>query len=113
MSELRKKLSPTTARYGGAVLAVTVATVLRLLFNPILGFRLPFLAYVITIILVACYAGFGPALLSIALSAVLGTYLFITPTNSLFVADSSGVLQLVSFSVLSLVVSAFIKVIQD
>src|SRR5262249_677577 len=102
MSELRKKLSPTTARYGGAVLAVILATVLRLLFNPILGSRLPFLAYVITIILVACYGGFGPALLSIALSVLFGTYLFLKPLNSFFVSDSSGVLQLVSFCVLSL-----------
>ena len=100
-------------RYGGAVLAVAFATAVRLLLNNALGSRLPFTTYFVTVILVACFAGLGPALITIALSAVLGVYLFIPPINSLGVPDRSGLLQVTAFSVLTVSLSILIKIIQD
>jgi PAS domain S-box-containing protein len=100
-------------RYGSAVLAVGLATALRLLLSQALGSRLPFTTYFVAVILVASFAGLGPALLSIALGAALGAYLFVAPTNSFGIADTTGTLQVAVFCVLTLSVSILIKVIQD
>src|SRR5258708_7309140 len=100
-------------RYGGAVLVVALATALRLLLNPTLGTRLPLTTYFVAVILVASFAGLGPALLSIALSASIGKYLFIPQIDSLVFADRSGKLQLGAFCVLTVSLSILIKVIQD
>ena len=99
-------------RYGTALVGVAVATILRLLLNPVLGERLPFTSYFIITILIAIYAGLGPALMSAALSAMLGTFLFLPPLHSLAIAGSS-VLQLVAFCMLTTGLSVLIKVIQD
>lgn len=107
------RLSPLTSRYGGAVLAVVLATVLRLLLNNALGTRLPLTTYFVAVILVASFAGLGPALLSIALSAAIGKYLFIPDTYSFVFADRSSVFQLSAFLVLTISLSILIKVIQD
>ncbi|MEK6289213.1 MAG: PAS domain S-box protein [Acidobacteriota bacterium] len=106
-------LSPGLLRYGGAVLAVGLATALRLLLDSALGPSIPFAAYFLAAIVVAAYGGLGPGLLSVGLGALLGDYLFIPPRNSLEVADASGILQLSSYCVLSASVCLFIKVIQD
>lgn len=100
-------------RYGGAVVAVALATALRLLLNSTLGTRLPLTTYFVAVILVASFAGLGPALLSIALSAAIGKYLFVAQVNSFVFADRSGLLQVGAFSVLTISLSILIKVIQD
>ena len=100
-------------RYGGAVVAVALATALRLLLSSALGSRLPFTIYFVVVMLVACFAGLGPALLSIALGAALGAYLFVAPTNAFGIADTSGTLQVAVFCGLTLSLSILIKVIQD
>jgi PAS domain S-box-containing protein len=92
--------------------AVALATVLRLMLDPALESRLPFTTYFIAVILVASYFGFGPALLTVALGAMLGDYLFIAPRHSLAISDASSVLQLVAFCVLSAGVSVLIRYIQ-
>ncbi|HLF85098.1 MAG TPA: DUF4118 domain-containing protein, partial [Blastocatellia bacterium] len=113
MSNLRFKLSNNTVRYGGAVIGVALATALRLLLDSALGPRLPLTTYFIAVILVAIYGGLGPALLSAALGALLGNYLFIPPRNSLAISGPSGLLQLGAFCVLTTGLSILIKVIQD
>lgn len=100
-------------RYGGAVAAVALATAARLLLNSALGTRLPFTTYFVAVMLVACFAGLGPALLSIALGAVLGAYLFVAPTSAFGIADTSGILQVSVFCGLTVSLSILIKVIQD
>ena len=66
------KASSWILRYGAALIAVALATALRLLIDPVLGSRLPFTTYFVAAILVAVYRGLGPALLTVALGAVLG-----------------------------------------
>jgi PAS domain S-box-containing protein len=92
--------------------AVTLATVLRLMLDSTLGSRLPLMTYLVAVIVVASYFGLGPALLTVALGAMLGDYLFIAPRNSLALSDASAVLQLVAFCGLSAGVSLLISYIQ-
>ena len=47
---------------------VTLATVIRVAFDPLLGFRFPLLAFFAAITLTAWFAGFGPTLLALVLS---------------------------------------------
>ena len=112
-SNKRIKISSDVLRYGSAIMAVALATALRLLLNGALGTHLPFTTYFVVVILVACFAGLGPALLSIALGAALGTYLFVAPTSAFGIADTSGILQVAVFCGLTLSLSILIKVIQD
>src|SRR5213594_3877595 len=82
-SKTRLNASPQIERYGAAVVSVALATAIRLPFNGVLGTRLPFTTYFIAVILVAIYRGLAPALVTIALGAVLGTYLFAPPVLQL------------------------------
>jgi PAS domain S-box-containing protein len=101
-SKTRFKGSPRIVSYGAAVVSVVLATAIRLPLSNALGTRLPFTTYFIAVILVAIYGGLGPALVTVALGAVLGTYLFVPP-----------VLQVTAFCILTTGLSVLIKVIQD
>src|SRR5688500_19912419 len=105
------KASSWILRYGAALIAVALATALRLLLNPVLGSRLPFTTYFVAAILVAVYRGLGPALLTVALGAALGTYLFFP--DGLALSDLSNSLQIAAFCVLTAGLSIVIKSIQD
>ncbi len=73
-------------RYGAAVAATIAATLVRLALAPLVGAAAPFALYFVAILLVVWYGGFRPAVLSILLSAVAGTYFFVSPaTTSPFV----------------------------
>lgn len=101
-------------RYGGAVAAVLLATAVRLLLSNTLGTRLPLTTYFVAVMLVASFAGLGPALISIALSAIIGKYLFIPQLNSLEFTDwNSGGLQVSAFCLLTISLAFLIKFIQD
>jgi PAS domain S-box-containing protein len=112
-SKPRLSVPPRIVRYGAAVSGVALATVIRLLLNPMLGARLPFTTYFITTVLAAIYAGLGPALLTVVLGTVLGAYLFVPPTNTFGILGTSGWLQILPYCVFSAALSILIKVIQD
>jgi two-component system, cell cycle sensor histidine kinase and response regulator CckA len=88
-SDAERKAATTMAhllRFGAAVTATIVATLLRLVLAPLVGAAAPFATYFVAILLVAWYGGFRPAVLSILLSALAGTYFFVSPaTTSPFV----------------------------
>lgn len=71
------------ARYAGAVLAAILAIALRLSLNPWLGDRVPFLTLLLGVLIVAGYAGRGPALLTTAVGALGAAYLLLPPQHSL------------------------------
>ena len=54
--------------YVVSVVAVALAMAARVALDPLLGGRFPFLAFLVAIIFVAWYGGFGPALLAVCLS---------------------------------------------
>ena len=96
-------------RYGGALIAVALATVIRLLLNPMLGSSLPFTTYFVAAVLVAVLSGLGPALMTVAFGAVLGPYLFIPPEQRLRIDGTADIFQIVAFCVLAAGLSIVIK----
>jgi PAS domain S-box-containing protein len=68
-------------RYGSALIAVIVATLLRYALSRFLGANLPFLLFYPAVWLVAWMAGLGPGAFTVALSAVSAEYLLFGHTN--------------------------------
>ncbi len=74
-------------RYGSVLVAVILATLLRMWLDPALGDQVPFTAYFAAIMFVAWYAGLGPSLVAIVLSVLVGSYFFAAPRGSLAIYD--------------------------
>jgi PAS domain S-box-containing protein len=74
-------------RYGTALVATLLATLLRKLLDPILENTAPFSIYYAAVMFTAWYGGLGPALLALVSGAVLADYLFIEPRVSLFASN--------------------------
>ena len=110
-STTRLKGSPANLRYGVALIGVALATAIRLLLSSILVARLPFTAYLLTSILVAIYCGLGPALMAVALGAVVGTVLFVIPNAA--TTQSSVQFLVAGYAVLAAGLVVLIKIIQD
>lgn len=64
-------------RYGVALLAVIVATLLRWLLDPFVADRAIFLTFFLAIFASAVYGGWGPGVLSVVLSGVVVTLIFL------------------------------------
>jgi PAS domain S-box-containing protein len=86
-------------RYGGAVFAIAVATWARLLLDPLLGDRLPF----ITLMFAAWYGGVGPALLSLLLGALSAAYFILEPRDTFAVQQVEYQAGLVLFVIVGFV----------
>src|SRR5215207_3566810 len=96
------------ARYALAVAAAAAATLLMFALYESAGFQrgsVPFIFYFVAVIVVALYAGRGPVLLTIALSALAANFFFLGPPNTLAL-DFSDVLQTSVFVAVSLFISA-------
>ena len=79
-------------RYGCAVLAVVLATAVRLGFDPLLRNHAPFLTYAVAIVFTAWYGGLGPSLLALVLSWFSGDYFFLQSRGALpFFGDRSQI----------------------
>jgi PAS domain S-box-containing protein len=78
--------SSTIARYGAAVIAVAVATFVRMLLDPWLGSRFPFATLFFAVLAVAWYGGFGPAAVAAVMGAIVATWLLFPP-RGVFVLD--------------------------
>jgi two-component system, LuxR family, sensor kinase FixL len=72
-------------RYGFALVAVALATALRLLLDPLLREQAPYTACFFAIALAAWYGGLGPSLVALVASAAISTCLFISPRDSFLV----------------------------
>ena len=86
------------ARYGVAAGAVVLAVAGRAAFTPLWGPAfLPFVFFYPAIVFAAWYGRFGPALLSIVLSALAADWFFMETQYSLALRHPSEVVALVSF----------------
>ena len=112
MTESRSNLFRFILRYGGALAGVIAATLLRFALGSYFGMTLPLTTYFVAVIIIAIFAGLGPALFSIALSAIVGTYLFIEPKHSFAISQKEGLERVLAFCVLTAGVSYLIKFIQ-
>jgi two-component sensor histidine kinase len=84
---------------------VVLATIARLALMPVLKLNAPFSTYFFGVVLVAWYAGLWPALTTVALSAIIGTYFFVPPVHSFLIHRPSDRLNVIVFCVVSIVVS--------
>jgi len=80
-----------------ALLAVSVAAVLRIAFLQVLGLRNPFLLFYPAVMIAALYGGLLPGLLASSLSALIADYYWIQPTGLLFIKDRDDLLGLIIF----------------
>jgi hypothetical protein len=97
-------------RYGGALLAVIVAAVIRMMLNPLLGINQPFFTFVIAILFIAWNYGLGPALLATLVSVQYANYYYIPPLYSFDVVSVSEGIRLSIMAVLGISVSIFCDV---
>lgn len=74
---------PALRRYGSVVLALLVATLLRVYLDPVVGESYSLLAYSAAVVFAAWYAGVWPALLTLGAGALLVNYLFASPRGTL------------------------------
>src|SRR6266567_1172736 len=92
-------------RYGFALAALTVATLVRYGLDVALGFSQPFILFYPTIMLVALLGGVGPGLMATVLSAGLAAYFFLAPFNSFTVRHPHDIVGLMLFLVIGAAIS--------
>ncbi|HEV8632361.1 MAG TPA: DUF4118 domain-containing protein, partial [Thermoanaerobaculia bacterium] len=90
---------PSVRGYAVAVVATAAVGALRLALAPALGDVAPVIPFVLPVILAGWVGGFRPAVLATALGALLGTYLFVPPYDSLRVATTAEAVALALFLV--------------
>ena len=83
-------LQSVWVRYSFTVLAVAIATAVRLMLDPWLDERFVFATYFFAVFLAAWYGGFGPALLATVLGALCATYFLLPPRDS-FLLDGTDI----------------------
>ena len=87
----------TLFRYAFSVVAVSLAVLVRLALNPLVGDgAIPFLTLFVTLLFVGWYSGFGPALVSLGLGAV-GAWYFILPPEYSWALDPQSTAALVIY----------------
>jgi PAS domain S-box-containing protein len=73
--------------YGLMLVVTAAALVVRLLLDPLLGHRVPFITMFSSVIFTAWYCGRGPALVSLALGSIVVVYFVLEPRYSLVVDE--------------------------
>jgi len=96
---------PLSVRYGVALLAVAVATLLRLGLNLLWDERLPYLVFFPAVLVSALWGGLGPGLLALVLSALATAYFVLPPSYSLLVARSEDRTGLLGFCLVALMIA--------
>src|SRR5712692_10154142 len=84
-------------RYGVAVAAVVVATVVKIGLDPVLGRDSPFLLFFSAVVVSGWFGGMGPAVTATIASALVAGYYFLPPQFSLGIASPGDRVRLVTF----------------
>jgi hypothetical protein len=92
-----------------AVLALVVASGVRLLLHPLLGPIMPGTAYFIASALIGYFFGMAPSLAVMGFGLVIADYLFVPPYQQLAVLDQSDVGLIVSLPLISILVICLIE----
>ena len=94
---------PWLSRYGIAVAALAVATVVRMLLDPLLESRAPYGCYLLAVLFVVWRAGLGPALFTVACGTLLARYFFEVPRGLLWFDSGDSQASLVMSLTIGLV----------
>ena len=100
---------PAWLRYGVALVLALVALLLRILMLRELGIAAPFITFFPAVLLSAWYGGFGPGLLTTALSAFLAVYYFVPPLYSPAIDTATDTWGLVRFIVGSVLITGMMR----
>lgn len=95
--------------YGSVVAVVAAATGLRMLLDPFVGDRLPFITYFPAVAFSAWYRGLRPALFTVILSAAAASFFVIEPRHTFAVAPAALRIGLVLFVILGLCITLFFE----
>src|SRR5215510_5720501 len=79
---LRAPDFPVPVRFGFALLAVILATLLHNSLSGMLGGAVPFILYYPTVVLAGWFGGLWPGLFTVALSGLVAGYAFMLPYDS-------------------------------
>ena len=90
-------------KYAFALFAITAATYIRILLQPLIDERLPFATFTLAVILVAWVCGAGPACLALILSTFSAAHFVIPPENSLSIEEPHERIALLVFFVVGIV----------
>ncbi|HMD83093.1 MAG TPA: PAS domain S-box protein [Terriglobia bacterium] len=96
----RQKLQqalPAIERYASTVLAVVCTVAIRLVFDPVLADRAPYLFFVLTIVIVKRLWGRGPSLLATLLGGISAWYFIIEPRFSFAYVNRVDALNLAAY----------------
>lgn len=97
--------SPSWLRYGIAIVAVIVATIIRVPLDPLWGDKYAFITFFITMVFVGWYSGLRPSLLALLLSTLSARFFFTSPRYSLLGMSFDDFLGLGFYFTLSLVIA--------
>ncbi|WP_406699071.1 PAS domain S-box protein [Singulisphaera sp. Ch08] len=92
-------------RYGGAFLAVILATATRLGLYPLLGGQFPLSTFFTALVFAAWYGGFGPSLLALTLCGLLISFFILPPYGSFLLESHEGQVKFAAFLIVGLVIS--------
>ena len=92
-------------RYGSAILVIALAIVLRLLLDPVLGNRFPFITLFFAVVLVAWLVGLGPSIAALILSCLSAAYFILPPRGTLWVQGADNQLGFGIFCLAGLAVA--------
>ena len=102
------------ARYGIAVLIVALAAAVHTALEPVFREVPPLLILMLAVILSSWYGGFGPGLLAIVLSLLIGDYLFLEPKFSILeYSNPSDLIRISFFAFLGALFSLVISKLRD
>src|ERR1700693_2031592 len=104
---MRPAIRSLVVRYGFAVLAFTAALVARLLLDPVLGDRMPFLLFCLAVVAVAWHGGFGPSVLALLLGAAAAAYFFLPPRFSPATSLANHGMMVAGFLFLGMTIGLF------
>ena len=92
-------------RYGLAVAAVAVTTLVRLLAEPAFAGRAGFIVFILPVALAAWAGGLGPGLVATALSLIVALFTFLPPTGIPGQPTTADVAYTATFAIAGIVVS--------
>jgi PAS domain S-box-containing protein len=93
------------SRYAIPLTAVAVATAVRLLLDPWLGDRIPFMTYHIAVLVSGLWGGASAAVLALLSGLILGDLLFIHPRGLIGIEDAEQVVGLLTYFVVGSVIA--------
>ncbi len=85
---------PRLFRYGLAVVSIALATWVRLLLDPALGYQLPYPTLLLAVMLTAWYGGVRPASVAVILGALSANYFLVLPRGGFGLTDAAQYVDL-------------------